>query len=533
MSVGYRVTAWVLAAVICVFFALPIYGMVAGWFEATASSDTTSWQIWKNPRSWELFLKTLWVAVIVAAITTFVGWFTAYCLEAFSFKWRAVILAFMVAAYLLSPYIVVQSLIGLLGTNGSLWQFIPNMGFDLYSTTGLVVLEVLWLFPLSVTICVVGSSFFPAKVADEVRIYRFKGWRWFQCYAWPKYRWSVFLSFCMISILAFWNYEIPSMLRQNMYPIEIMAAFGSFYDYRQAVSLVLVPLVGALFVFLPWMVLSFKVRAEWTTRRIQAIHSTTRRWLLIIIGIVFALIVWGVPLFSLLEQISGWSVFKENFVSFKNDIWNTLQNGLIVALLASLFAFFLALVCRISSSVHLERAIWAMAILVWVIPSSLWGMGFVHLFGLPAFAFVRQMKAELMMVELYAALPLAIVLLGLLSQQWTLRQSEELEQYHTPLGQRLRLFWCQFWPNLIGIQIFTFVLAIREVPASLLNVPPGGATLALTIETLLHFEQPERVASLCLFQLTISLFAVLILIAFVLIVTSRFRWHSHPASNLQ
>ena len=60
-------------------------------------------------------------------------------------------------------------------------------------------------------------------------------------------------------------------------------------------------------------------------------------------------------------------------------------------------------------------------------------------------------------------------------------------------------------PRFLLLFGFGFLMAMREVPASLLNYPPDGSTLALTIETMLHFDQPQLISALCLIQLLISL----------------------------
>ena len=65
-------------------------------------------------------------------------------------------------------------------------------------------------------------------------------------------------------------------------------------------------------------------------------------------------------------------------------------------------------------------------------------------------------------------------------------------------------------PALVHAAAFAFVLALGELPAAVLVAPPGGMTLAVRIESLLHFGKDGIVAALCVVEAGL-VFAVLAL----------------------
>ena len=156
-------------------------------------------------------------------------------------------------------------------------------------------------------------------------------------------------------------------------------------------------------------------------------------------------------------------------------------------------------------------------------------MGWICVWGFPLVGLVRTYELEMYLIGIHSTSILVPALVVVMSSNWGRVNNEVLDSVCCPLWTRVLLF-LNSQRGRTGILLFVgFTSVIREVPASLLNVPPDGSTLALSIETLLHFEQPVRIASLCLaYFLTILLCCVGFgLLGYVLDQFKKLQLHKH------
>ena len=67
-----------------------------------------------------------------------------------------------------------------------------------------------------------------------------------------------------------------------------------------------------------------------------------------------------------------------------------------------------------------------------------------------------------------------------------------------PLTRLVRIVLPLRWPALLLAWLAAFVVAIGELSATILVVPAGVATLGVRISQLLHFNNQDKLAGLCL-----------------------------------
>jgi iron(III) transport system permease protein len=453
---------------------------------------------------WHTAMRALAVAVLSTGLAMLVdAWLIRLPWKQAS-KW---VLAF-IPGFLLSPYVFTMGWIGLVGTNGDLWRFLgaSKPWWNVYSESGVVAMLTISHLPLAVAAVHIIGRWFPSNIHETARQFEFGAWRKFRYVTWYRLRPAIVGSFTWIFVLAFWAYDVPSMLRQNSYALEVFSAFGSFYDYQRAfllgLPMMILTTVIALTVSAFCRPIDFGGRSASDHQAPAQSSAFIRfRWL----GLLLPILGWLIPVIGLVTQVRTLDAFMANVVTAKSDIWNTLLIGLSVAVMTVIFTFLVAFVLRASSSRKSERTISILAMACLTAPGVFAGIGFVYLLNLPMFTWIRAPRCELIIVQSSVVLPLICFTVMLFCRRWTERSVQTLNLLHVGIFRQLKQIASpMFAPALVATMCLAFTLSAREVPASLLNYPSGGSTLAISIETMLHFDQPKLVASLCLLQLALS-----------------------------
>jgi ABC-type Fe3+ transport system permease subunit len=222
-------------------------------------------------------------------------------------------------------------------------------------------------------------------------------------------------------------------------------------------------------------------------------------------GLSLPIVCWLVPVIGLLTQVRAFDALIANVVTSKSDVWNTLWIGLGVALGSVVFAFVVMFVLKAASYRKLGWGIVVLAMACLAAPGVFSGIGFVYLLNLPIFGWIKAARGELLIVQTAVILPVICLAVVLLCRRWNERALQTVNLLQVGVFRQLRqIALPMFGPALVATMCLAFALSAREVPASLLNYPSGGSTLAISIETMLHFDQPQLVSSLCLVQLTLS-----------------------------
>ena len=95
--------------------------------------------------------------------------------------------------------------------------------------SGVITIATVWLTPLAMVIHLSANGL-PLAYHDELKALGVSWLKWIRYYVFPAYGISFLLSCGLCGLIAFWNYDLASMLRVNVFPIDVMAAFGSFYS---------------------------------------------------------------------------------------------------------------------------------------------------------------------------------------------------------------------------------------------------------------------------------------------------------------
>jgi iron(III) transport system permease protein len=295
-------------------------------------------------------------------------------------------------------------------------------------------------------------------------------------------------------------------------------------DLAVGVALIALLVCLALWLMVPWLPRVAAIAAE-TTWKWRPVRG---RWAVLgVMGLSMALVVF-VPLAGLVwkagiavHQRDGafersWSVAKaatmvaESPWEHRREWGWSLAIGVVAALAAVVIAVLLAWWARVRPGIAKPQAVLiAMGLAA---PAPLWGVWVIALLNHPADSVLaplttlydRTLLAPVL-VQLVRALPITALWLW---SQFTSVPQELLEAARSEGApwymQLLRVALPLRLPGLAAAAGIALVLAVSELSATLLVVPPGVTTVSVRIFQLLHYGVDDRVAALAL-----SVFAVM------------------------
>ena len=499
-----------LTAIIVAQLIGPIIGVYIGWMQSEGDGAIeTLMAAWSSQRTLTLLTKSLWVALQTSILCTGIGLYVAICSESVSARHRTALILACLGGGLVSPYIATQAYLSLFANESWLASLLgiesmPNLN----TQSGLVAMLTVSLLPWSIALIAFGARPVSKEARETLQLSKASFREWLALDYIPRYGIASALSIAIVFVLAFWAYEIPSMLRQNLISIELLAAFGSFYDYRAGIGLAFAPLALGLLIAL--FIFKSRGASMAVSKRLgESTPEFKRRLGFYGASCLYLLIALGIPLVGLVGEIGSWGNLMEQYSFFSSEVFNTILIGSLSSTLCGSLGVLVAGGLRMSGWDRLSHLLVALSIGCICLPGVVYGMGFSYIYNTDWFP--AGIKGWLPGTT--AAMPFAFIGFWAVWRSYPDRWIEEARIRGIGAGEHLfSIVIPWIGARLFLIMGFAFVWSIREVPATLLNHPPGGATLAVSIETLLHFEQPEKVAVLCLLQLFVSCLGILVFV---------------------
>jgi iron(III) transport system permease protein len=251
----------------------------------------------------------------------------------------------------------------------------------------------------------------------------------------------------------------------------------------------------------------------------------------IVLWLIMLLVV-GIPVANLMykagaivtstggQRVRSWSASKviERVAAapseFGSEIWFSAQVGAAAATAAVLIALPLAwgmrgasLSRRDSSGVRAPWLVLLAIALCLTIPGPLLGIGLIHLLNRPLgspLAFLTWLYDDTgfapWLAQTIRALPLATLILwpALVSVPQVMLDSAATDGTGW-WGRLLRIAVPQRWPAVLAAWLVSFAMAVGELPATIMVLPPLDTTaLSVRVFQLLHYGVDDRAAAICL-----------------------------------
>ena len=266
--------------------------------------------------------------------------------------------------------------------------------------------------------------------------------------------------------------------------------------------------------------------ASWTppTSRSPLVFRLGRwRWPVSAALVLGAVAIFGVPMISLIAKAGvtvqqttagyqrGWSIAEclkivaESPERFRWEILSSAGMAAVAASLVLIAALPLGWLARRRDWIGLAAKFLAIALAAaaLAVPGPLVGIGLIAIFnhpGLPPLNFLYDYTIGVAAIaQAIRAFPLGMLVVwhALHTVPNDLLEAAELDGAG-PFTRLVRIVLPLRWPALALAWLAAFVVAIGELSATILVVPAGVATLGVRISQLLHFNNQDKLAGLCL-----------------------------------
>lgn len=465
----------------------------------------------------QLFLlgRSLAIALSATLVALGIGLPVATILAARDLPFRRLFYFLVLIPVMIPSYVMASAWIHLLSPAGFVNRvlagiFGPSAKLTVFSTAGCAWCLSISFFPVIAIIVATGLSQIDSNLQDIARLSTNR-WGVFQHSTLPQIFPHLLASTSLVMIFILAQYGVPSLLGVNTYPVEIFAQFSAFYDDTAAVATAL-PLI-VLVVFL--ILLQQRIMRNYDYVRITPSSETMnpirlnklRNYAAAFLIILFIVII-VLPFSSVLAYAQGFAKILSTLRSFSDSI--------VITSLLALSAAFIATAIAFPIGQHLAhshgRLTRTLDIICWLpiaIPGTIIGLGLI---GLATGTAVLQSDSF--------GILLILAYIGMFSA-FSIRIFEAAYRRADPNIAEAAAIDCRRWyQRLLYIDIpihsraiaasliVVFVLAVGELNATVLLIPPGNATLGVSIDNLLHYGANATASALCLIEAMLVILAI-------------------------
>ena len=410
---------------------------------------------------------------------------------------------------LIPPYILTGAWIHLLSPNSLLNQllvkYLPvSKGISMFNMAGCVWCLGISFFPIISLIVATGIVNLDRSVLDITRLSTGL-WGSFRHAILPQLLQPILASSCLVMIFCLGRYGVPSLLGINTYPVEIFAQFSAFYDEKAAIA-TSIPLliVVIILILIQRKLMQGRRYLSITPKSDTANHYTLGgyRFVAFIVFSLFLIITTILPFLSVATKTQGIMNIFNAIGSSLDDIATTLLLGTGAAIISLMIAYPIAsyLSCREESKIQQVQDV-----LCWLpiaVPGTILGLGILGFSTKTATLGTNDSYGIFLLIAYIGMFsPFAIRILEASFRQMDTNMQDMAALYCRHWYQRIVYIDLPTHSNaILAAMLFVLIFVSGELTATVLLIPPGKATLAITIDNLLHYGANAKASALCLFQ---------------------------------
>ncbi len=520
MTLGKPSLGWAVLALL--LFGLTAFlplGVMVGSFlgEGLRDPEVLGLALVTSRQAW-LLGRSLSIGILVTLLSLVVGIPLGRALGASDLPGRRVFWGLALVPLIIPPYVLTGAWLHVFAPLGWVNQTLASLWgvhavIRLASWPGCVWSLAQAFTPVVVLFTATAWQALDHTVVDAARL-ETEGWRLWRLAVWPQLRAHLLAAACFVMIFTLVQYSVPSLLGVQTYPVEIFTQFSAFYNEAAAVatSIPLVLLVLGL-ILLQARVMGDRPYVPLSPSSESGARVTLGRSRY---GVCVGLLLWNGgtlvwPFACVFLQSRGWHTLLATARGHADWILYTS----LLALLAALASTFLGgvLGCWLARSRSrfrrgLDLCCWFP--LAW--PGTVVGLGIIKIRAfLPAWLPQDTWGLGLLVayLGLFSALSLRVFQIGYGCFD---TQVHELASLDCPRPvDRWRHVDLPLLSPWFGLScMLVFVLVVGELNATILLLPPGKHTLAVSIDNLLHYGASATVSALCLLQAGLVLMGALV-----------------------
>lgn len=487
---------------------LPIACMLGQFGLGVIKEPSSISRILLDGRQLVLLGRSLLIAALSALVALILGVPVALALAARDLPIRRFFWFLTLIPVLIPSYVMAGAWLHLLSPNGWLNTSLkaicgPSSSLKLQSLPGCAVCLGFTFFPIIALMVTTGLSQLDGSLQDAARLHANR-WAVFWHATLPQIRHHLAASICLVVVFVLGQYGVPSLLGINTYPVEIFAQFSAFYDQpaAMATSLPLMGVVIVLIVVQKWIMGArtyVRLAASSDAQNMMSL-GRGRMWAATGLTILFTT-GFVLPFASVFVQARGLRGIGATLMNFNDGIGYTMVMAMTAGILATVVAFFVGHLIAVQRG----RLIGLLDVLCWLpvaVPGTVVGLGFVTIAGwCPALQKFDSFGLLLLMayVGMFSAFSIRVLMASHKQADPNVDESAAMDCPH---------WWHRFYlvdmkihlPALAVSFLLAFILTVGELNATVLLVPPGKATLAVSLDNLLHYGASEEASTLCLIQ---------------------------------
>ncbi|UCE98685.1 MAG: iron ABC transporter permease [Planctomycetota bacterium] len=495
---------------------LPVAYMLPQFIFKSLSQPSTITNAIVDSRQLVLMGRSLTIASSAAMIALCLGLPVAIILAAKDLPCRGLFYFLVLIPILIPSYVMAGAWIHLLSTTGVINKklaslFGPATKLTPFSMAGCAWCLGISFFPVIAIIVAAGLSKIDRNLIDIARLSTNR-WGVFRYSILPQIWPHLIASICLVIIFVLAQYGVPSLLGVNTYPVEIFAQFSAFYDDTAAFATAC-PLIG-LVVFLILLQRRIMrgldyVRITPSSETDNPIRMNNLKYYAIAFLISLFIITTVFPFSSVLAHTQSFTKVWLTLPTYSDCFVTTSILALLAAVISTIIAFPIGHYLAYNHS-RFGRTIDIICWLPIAIPGTIIGLGLVKL---------HSWAPALQKADSFGFL-LLCAHIGLFSA-FSIRIFEAAHKQADPNVSEAAAIDCRRWyqrwfyidmpihsPAITASMIVVFVLVIGELNATVLLIPPGKTTLAVTIDNLLHYGANVQASILCLAEAALVVLVV-------------------------
>ena len=472
--------------------------------ESGAISLASMKELFSTTRYLKTFGRTMALGVVVAVISTFIGYIFAFTITRTNVPCKGFLKSIATLPILSPPFILSLSIIFLFGKQGLITKELLHIeGNDVYGMGSLIVVQVISFFPIAyMTLSGILSSI-DASVEDAACNMGANRWRTFWTVTFPLSLPGIISGCLLVFIQSLEDFSNPATIGGDFttLSVEVYQIINGTYDMRKGSVLALLMLVPAMVAFLLnkyWVnKKSFVTVTGKPTQARKMMDEPHIKWPLFAFCMLVAAIIilfYGTVVFGSFVQTWGYnySLTLDQYSRALQQGWDSLQNSMILGLIAALLGGLLGMVIAYITAkrnYYGKRFIEVSSVLMFAVPGTVLGIAYILAFN-TGFLVLTGTAAILVIVFVFRNMPVAIE-----SGTTTLLQIDNsIEEASTILGAgsgySFRRITLPMLRNAFfsGI-VYSFVKAITAVSAVIFLVSPRWNLVTSKIYTL--FDQAK------------------------------------------
>jgi len=497
---------------------LPLLIMLGAFLIEGLRDPRVFWVTLVAPRQLFLLGRSLGVGMSVTLLSVAIGIPLGRVLTAHDLPGRRVLWWIVLVPLVIPPYVLTGAWLHVFAPFGWLNQTLTVWGgheavIRLTSWPGCIGCLTQAYAPIVILFMATAWRTLDWSVVDAARL-ETQGWRLWRVAYWPQLKPHVLAAACFVLIFSLVQYSVPSLLGVQTYPVEIFTQFSAFYNESAAIaaSVPLVVLVMGL-ILIQVRVMTNRPYVQVSPGSEGEARFTLGRWRFVV---SMALLLWwgGTliwPFACVYRQSQGWRAILTTAHGHGDWILYTSLMALLTAGVATFLGVVLGpwLACGRSRGLRfLDLCCWLP--LAW--PGTVLGLGIIKIESyLPSWHVRDTWGVGLLLayIGLFSALAIRISQAGY----------RRLDTHVTELAVMDCPHWLNRWRHvdvhLLGSSfclslILVFVQVVGELNATILLLPPGKQTLAVSIDNLLHYGASATASALCLLEAGLVLVVVLL-----------------------